>query len=124
MSPPATTTEPVGMSGAARPGRRWLAPLLRAAVIVLAGCWVFAPAFHGGWLWDDRSEILENQDVRGPGGLAKLWSAPASPDYFPLKTSLQWVEWRLWGDATTTGYHLVSVALHLLGALLFWRLLR
>ncbi len=102
--------------------RRFL--LLQASMIVLAGCWVFSPAIHGDWLWDDHSEILQNPDLRDPAGIWKIWVAPAGYDYFPLKTTVQWIQWKCWQDATTTGYHLTNVALHLLGALLVWRLLR
>jgi tetratricopeptide (TPR) repeat protein len=98
--------------------------LLLAAVIVLAGGWVFAPAFRGGWLWDDSAELLQNGEVRAAGGLGRIWWAPSSPDYFPLKSTVQWLQWRLWGDGGTTGYHLTNVALHLLSALLVWRLFR
>ena len=55
--------------------------------------------------------------------LRQIWLAPVGTDYFPLKTTVQWAEWHLWGDHRL-GYHLTSVALHLLSALLFWRLLR
>jgi tetratricopeptide (TPR) repeat protein len=95
-----------------------------ALLIVAAGCWVFSPAFRGGWLWDDHSELLQNRDLRGPEALWRIWVAPASADYFPLKATVQWMQWQLWRDSSTTGYHLTSVGLHLLGALLVWRLLR
>lgn len=115
---------PAGLSQTVQALWRWRFLLLQASVIVLAGCWVFFPAIHGGWLWDDHSEVLQNPDLRDPHGLWKTWFAPSSPDYFPLKTTVQWFQWRLWQDTMTTGYHLTSVGLHLLGALLVWHLLR
>jgi tetratricopeptide (TPR) repeat protein len=51
-----------------------------------------------------------------------MWTAPGGADYFPLKETVQWIEWHLWGDSPA-GYHLVSVSLHLLSAFLFWALL-
>jgi tetratricopeptide (TPR) repeat protein len=87
------------------------------------GLWVFSPAWTGGWVWDDTAEILRNHPIRSSwGAIAGMWAAPAGADYLPLKETVQWVEWHLWGDAPV-GYHLVSVALHLLSAFLFWRLL-
>jgi len=98
--------------------------LLQAAAIILAGTWVYAPALHGDWLWDDGIEVARNPIVREPAGaVGRIWFAPEGADYFPLKTTVQWAEWHLWGD-NRFGYHLTSLALHLLSALLFWRLLR
>ncbi len=42
-------------------------------------------------------------------------------DFLPLKISVEWIEWRLFGE-DTVGYHLVSLALHLTSAFLLWRL--
>jgi protein O-mannosyl-transferase len=97
--------------------------LARFLVILGTGLWVFRPALSAGWLWDDNQEVTANPVLPDPSGLAKIWSGSVGADYFPLKTTVQWFEWRLWG-ADPAGYHAVSVALHLLGALLFWRLLR
>jgi protein O-mannosyl-transferase len=98
--------------------------LLQAAAIILAGTWVYAPALRGDWLWDDVVEVSRNPVLREPAGaIGRIWFAPAGADYFPLKTTVQWAEWHLWGDHRL-GYHLTSLALHLLSALLFWRLLR
>jgi tetratricopeptide (TPR) repeat protein len=96
---------------------------LIAALIAGAAAWVYAPALHGDWLWDDPTEILQNPDLRQPGGFGRIWSGAAGQDYFPLKTSVQWVEWRLWHDRVE-GYHWVNLGLHLAGALLLWRVLR
>jgi tetratricopeptide (TPR) repeat protein len=95
---------------------------LRIAAIVLATAWVYAPAIQGRWIWDDTEEVAANSTLRDPAGLAGIWFAPSGPDYFPLKTTVQWMEWHLWGD-TAADYHLANVALHALGALLLWRVL-
>jgi len=97
--------------------------MLQAAIIVLAGWFVFSPAIHGGWLWDDH-EIRDNPTLHeGLGGLGKIWVAPATTDYYPVDATLLWAEWHLWRDRVA-GYHLTNVGLHLLGAFLFWRLLK
>src|SRR5665213_1817630 len=96
--------------------------LLPAALIALAGGWVFSPAWRGGWLWDDSLEISQNALLRTPAGLGKIWFSRAGMDYFPFKSSVQWVLWHVWGDQPA-GYHLTSLGLHILSAFLFWRLL-
>ena len=96
--------------------------LLKAATIVLLGGWIYQTALRGPLVWDDLSEISQNPVLRDPHGLAKIWAGSVGPDYFPLKTSLLWFLWRAWGD-DPAGYHALSLGLHLLNALLFWRLL-
>jgi hypothetical protein len=104
----------------ARPARNgfWLQALL----LVLAGYWIYAPALHGGWLWDDGDEIFRNPLLRDPAGWWKIWITPGGVDYFPLKTTLQWCLWQA-GGARPALYHLTSLALHVVSGLLFWRLL-
>ena len=115
-SPAASPTAP-----APRPAR--VRAFLAAAALVLLGAAVLHPVLAGGWLWDDRHEVVENRILTGPSPLAQIWLAPAGPDYFPLKSTVQALEWRAFG-ARPAGYHAVSLALHLAGALLAWRLLR
>src|SRR5471032_3067141 len=98
-----------------RPAR--VPALLAAAALVLLGAAVLRPVLAGGWLWDDRREVVENRILTGPAPLARIWLAPAGPDYFPLKSTVQALEWRAFG-ARPAGYHAVSLALHLAGALL------
>ena len=97
---------------------RWL----QAALLILAGWFVFSPSFRGDWLWDDF-EIRENPSLRDWSGLNKIWFASDSPDYYPLKTSALWVQWHLWHE-NLLGYHLANVGLHLLGAFLLWHVLK
>jgi tetratricopeptide (TPR) repeat protein len=97
---------------------------LQVALIIAAGCFVYWPALRGEFLWDDRIDIVENELLRSADGLGKIWSEPSRLfDFYPLKHTVQWVQWQLWGPHTL-GYHATNLALHLLGALLFWRVLR
>jgi len=97
--------------------------LLRAGLIATAVLFIYWPALHGSWLWDDGELIVHNSLVHDPAGLWKIWFEPSRLlDYFPLKVSVEWLEWQFWGD-DTFGYHLLNVVLHIASALLVWRLL-
>ncbi len=88
-----------------------------------AGIWIYWPVLRGDWLWDDDTLITENHLVHDPWGLWKIWFEPTKLfDYLPLKVSVEWIEWHLWGKETL-GYHLVNLGLHLTSAFLIWRLL-
>jgi tetratricopeptide (TPR) repeat protein len=95
---------------------------LRTLAIALAAAWVYSPCLRGTWLWDDDLEISRNLVLRAPGGWWEPWIHPQGMDYFPLKSSLQWLEWHFWG-ADPLGYHVVNLGLHVMSALLIWRLL-
>ncbi len=111
--PPAPAVPPRPWPGsAARP--------LGFLVICLAALAVYWPALTGPWLWDDDVDIPNNELLRNAAGLWRIWVSPTTLDYYPLKFTVQWVQWQLWGDAVL-GYHLVNVALHAAGALLLWR---
>lgn len=100
-----------------------LANLLRAALIVLATLWIYAPALHGVWIWDDLRFIPGNPLMNDPARLWKIWFQPQSfLEYYPVEATIQWAQWILWRDHTL-GYHLTNVVLHLLSAFLVWRLL-
>lgn len=104
------------------PGGGTAGTAVRALIIAVIATWAYWPALRGGWLWDDRLELADNPLVRDAGGWWKAWLAPSGMDYFPLKGTLQWVQWHLWG-ADATGYHLSNLTLHVAGACLLWRLL-
>src|SRR5262245_31974142 len=46
---------------------------LQIALLLVAVLAVYQPAFHGGWLWDDNFDLLENPLLRDLPGLAKIW---------------------------------------------------
>jgi tetratricopeptide (TPR) repeat protein len=101
-----------------KPGTKAVAAL---SIAVAAGC-VYGPCLKGKWLWDDGLEVSQNAALRSPGGWWEPWVHPQGMDYFPLKGTLQWLEWHLWG-ADPSGYHGVNLGLHVVSALLVWRLL-
>jgi tetratricopeptide (TPR) repeat protein len=95
--------------------------LLRALLIMAAGFWVFAPALRGDWLWDDDMLIVRNFTLLHGSGLWQIWFSAPETDYWPLTWTFLWLEWHLWG-AHPLGYHLCNLGLHLVSALLVWRL--
>ena len=91
-----------------------------AAVLIGVAFLVYGPALRGGWLWDDNVDLTDNLLLRDWRGLGKIWFAPTTLDYYPLKFTVQWLQWQLWGD-NVTGYHLTNVVLHGCGGILLWR---
>ena len=90
---PAPTPTP-----APAPERDWFRIIALAAIIVLAGLLIAAPAFRGTWLWEDDQEISANAAVQGAGnmGLVDIWKPGAvGASYHPVKTTFLWAEWKL-----------------------------
>jgi Flp pilus assembly protein TadD len=116
---------------------RWQDFIFKVAVIVLATLWIYSPAYHGDWLWDDDQSITANPTTQGPWSFYKIWIAPSGADYFPLSATGFWIPWQLFGPrpnmpppqaeaalaAVRTVYHAINIVLHILGSLAFWRLL-
>src|ERR1700679_611892 len=66
-----------------------LAFWLGVAVIILAAFWVYAPAIHGDWLWDDDWYITNQPLLHDLNGLWKFWFAPGSwIEYYPVEETL------------------------------------
>jgi hypothetical protein len=107
-------------TGPAKPGRQaWLL----APALVLAVLTAYYPAWHGGPVWDDEGH-LTRAELRSVEGLRRIWFEPgATQQYYPVVHSAFWIQHRIWGD-DTLGYHLVSIALHSLSALLVAAILR
>lgn len=97
--------------------------ILAGLLLFLAAVVTYIPAMGAGFVWDDELEVVGNQILQSPDQLAEVWLRGDTADYYPLKSTVQWVGWRLWG-ANPVGYHLVNLGLHGLGAVLLWRWLR
>lgn len=102
------------------PNRRiwFLLPALLAAALL-----AYAPAWHGGLLWDDKAHITA-PGLRSAEGLWRIWfDVGATQQYYPVAHSAFWLMYKLWGDHTL-GYHLANIVLHALSAFLLALILR
>jgi hypothetical protein len=100
--------------------RQWLL----GAVIVLLVVAAYVPALQSGYIWDDDVYVTNNPSLRSAEGLWSSWThLNANVQYYPLVFTSFWLEYHLW-QLAPAGYHAVNVALHLLNALLVWRILR
>src|SRR5581483_11393346 len=89
----------------------------------------YYPVWRGTPLMDDDMYLINKPELRPLSGLVHLWVAPHvirhshARQYHPLVDTLFWIEDKLWGDSML-GYHLVSILLHTVSALILWRILR
>jgi tetratricopeptide (TPR) repeat protein len=99
-------------------------PVWQGGLIVLLVFLAYLPALRGGFVWDDDSWTTRIFTLlRDTSGLYSIWFQPtALQQYYPLSGTTFWLDYQLW-KFWTTPYHVENVLLHVLAALLFWRLL-
>jgi tetratricopeptide (TPR) repeat protein len=102
--------------------------LVAVAVVALLAC---GGSLYHGFVWDDRPLIVENRQLREPGGLASLlssgfWQTGDHHDRFrafyrPLVSLSYALDTAVWGRAPS-GFHVTNLLLHLAAALLVYAL--
>jgi len=98
--------------------RTWgAAALLVLPVLVI----YFVQTWNAEFIWDDDAHITQNPAVTQPGGIVAIWTSAAAR-ICPLTLSSFWLEYSLWG-ANPRLFHLVSILLHALSAVVLWRVL-
>ena len=99
--------------------RQWFFCLILVVVTLLT----YQPAWNGGFIWDDDEYVVNNELLTAPDGLRRIWFSLDSPSqYFPLVYTSFRIEHALWG-LNPVGYHWVNLLLHIVNALLVWRVL-
>lgn len=99
----------------------WLWEAIAAAGLIALTLVVYIPAMQAGYIWDDAQYVLNNQTLRSADGLRRIWfQIGATPQYYPMVHTTYWLEYQLWG-LDPTGYHVVNILLHAVGAVLLWR---
>ncbi|MEP7002294.1 MAG: hypothetical protein ABI969_17525, partial [bacterium] len=101
---------------------RAVAPLCIALVTIA----VFLPALYNGFVsWDDEKNFLVNPNYRGLGvhQLSWMWTTFHMGHYVPLSWMTLGMDYLLWG-MRPAGYHLTSVVIHALDAVILYFLAR
>jgi protein O-mannosyl-transferase len=95
---------------------------IQIGFILLAVGFVYWPALHGDFVWDDELLITANPLLRSLSGLREIWSFGRTADYFPLTSTVFWIEWQTF-DRAAAGYHAINMSLQAADALLLWLVL-
>lgn len=109
--------------------RRAIPNGVAVALVALAAVVPFLPTLRAGFIYDDTTIIRDNALLRGWSALTRVWSAPYWPTvgndvglYRPLHVALLALLWNLGGGSPRL-FHLYAIALHLIVAVVLWRLL-
>ena len=114
---PISRHDPVNFE-ATLPASRWLIPLLVALLTVAA----FLPSLQNGFVsWDDPITLVEIQNYRGLGWEQLRWMFTTfhTGHYQPLSWVTFGLDYLLWG-MKPFGYHLTSLILHAVNAVLVY----
>ena len=114
----------LGYSDSSDGKRALVKTCLFAAALLVAVIFIYHPAWHGGFIWDDE-EVITAHELQSLHGLYRIWFeiGATQQQYYPLVFSVFWIEHKLWGD-TMLGYHLVNLVLHVVAALMLLRVLQ
>ena len=93
------------------------------ALLIVITFLAFLPALDGEFIWDDDTYVVENAALDDLGGLGRIWfELGATVQYYPMVFTTFWVQNQIHGKEPF-GFHLVNICLHLLNAILFFRVL-
>jgi protein O-mannosyl-transferase len=92
-------------------------------LVILVGMCAYANTFHVPFLFDDRTSIVDNADIRELANfLTNSTGYSSNPRRYVGYLTFALNYW--WGELDVTGYHAVNLAIHLANALLVYCLVR
>ncbi len=97
--------------------------IISLLIIVLLGTLIYFDSLDNGFIWDDDVHIYKAAYIKDPGGLTQIWFKNATPQYYPLSATLLWFGDKIWG-LNPKGYHILSLIIHTLNALLLYFLVK
>ena len=109
-------------AGTTRPQSICFKTIALGALLCVVTVLAYLPALKGGFIWDDDTYLTQNRLIKAADGLYRYWFTREAADYWPATSTTLWLEWRLWG-MHALGYHATNLALHVVEALLLWRIL-
>src|SRR5437773_2060920 len=108
-------------AGAPEKLRVWQVAIKIGFILLSVGL-VYWPTLQADFVWDDELLITANPLIGSLSGLREIWSFGRTADYFPLTSTIFWIEWQTFGRVAT-GYHAVNMLLQAADALLLWLVL-
>ena len=98
---------------------------LLLAIVLGATIAAFLPALQAGFIWNDDRVTFANPALRSARTLAFAWLHPRSSEvYRPVADTFLFPQQALWRAWNPSGYHTVSLGLHLINTWLVWLVLR
>ncbi len=93
------------------------------ALIAVLACIAYLPSINGDFIFDDELLLTQNNIIKAPDGLTRIWFTTEALEYYPVSYTMFWFEWRVWG-MNPIGYHAVNLILHAIEAVSIWFILR
>ena len=92
------------------------------ALLFIAGLIAYSNTFYGAFCWDDKAQILTNENIQELAYFSDLsvWTDVNNRPLSKLSFALNWY----FGGDNVVGYHLVNLLLHLLTAVVAYSLAR
>jgi tetratricopeptide (TPR) repeat protein len=85
---------------------------------------IFARAYHAGYIWDDDQLLTQNPQVHALNGWWTLWLKPITADYFPLTSLTLWAQWQFSHNDNSAAYHVANILFHAITVVLTWQTLK
>lgn len=101
--------------------------IVTVPVIALLGLVCYFNALHNGFVWDDKSLVLDNQYIKDFSHIPDIFTknlyqgteGEQSNFYRPLQNILLLFSYQFW-KTNSFGYHLLNVLLHIVNAILVY----